>query len=291
MKARGGARAPSSRGPASSGEQLRRADGRLRRLVRELLRDLLRRRSDLFERVLLLLEVLLEERDDVVLAHRLGLRDQALVHRDLDMLGLRRRPEQHRVDQLVVDPLHQPLALGGDPVGRVRVVRAHLRADRLQRLLEVLDLPLGLLEVVVELLLQRHALRALLELAERRAHLPLGAERHGELVLEQLLRIVELCHLVPSIVDCPKSRPRAACRETQLPVQARNEVAEMALLSKSLFEPCAGVVSIPPSRLIPRRGGRTLRRTATGETSWNFKARLPGASAPCSYRQRSTAVW
>jgi len=67
------------------------------------------------------------------------------------VLRLRRATEQHRVDQLVVDLPDQLFALGRDADGRVGLVRSGLRPDGLQRLLEVLDPPLGLLEVVVEL--------------------------------------------------------------------------------------------------------------------------------------------
>jgi hypothetical protein len=58
------------------------------------------------------------------------------------------------------------------------------RTQCLERLLDVLDLSLCLFEVLVKLLLQLLALRALLEFPERRQHLPLCAERHSELVFE-----------------------------------------------------------------------------------------------------------
>src|SRR2546423_5469688 len=57
---------------------------------------------DLREGVPLLLEILLEELDDVALAHGVGVGDETLIDRDLMVLGLGRTGEQHVVDHGVV---------------------------------------------------------------------------------------------------------------------------------------------------------------------------------------------
>jgi hypothetical protein len=76
--------------------------------------------------VLLLLQVLLEEGDDVLVAHRLGLPDQALVDRDLVVLRVGSAAQDHRVDQAVLGLLDQRLALLLDVLDR----RARLVVDR-----------------------------------------------------------------------------------------------------------------------------------------------------------------
>src|SRR5215213_6579175 len=58
----------------------------LRSHLSSALRELLAELLGLLQRFLLVLEVLLQQRDDVLLAHRLGVRDQALVSRDLVVL-------------------------------------------------------------------------------------------------------------------------------------------------------------------------------------------------------------
>src|SRR5262249_25324790 len=74
------------------------------------LRELLLRLASLLQRHLLLLQVLLEERNDVVLAHRLRRRDQAVVDGDLVRLGLDDAGEDDGVVQLLVDVLEHLLA-------------------------------------------------------------------------------------------------------------------------------------------------------------------------------------
>jgi hypothetical protein len=66
------------------------------------------------------------------------------------VLGLGCGREQDGIDELLVYLLQQLLALRGDSDRGVGFVPA-FGADRAQRLLDVLDLALGLLEVVVEL--------------------------------------------------------------------------------------------------------------------------------------------
>src|SRR5436309_8635302 len=80
--------------------------------ARQLLRGLL----DLLKRVLLLLEVLLQEPHDVLLAHSVGLDNQTLVDRDLVVLGLRRAGQDHGIDHAVVGLLDVRLALLVDPL-------------------------------------------------------------------------------------------------------------------------------------------------------------------------------
>src|SRR3954469_8678323 len=76
-----------------------------------LLRDPAHRVLDLLERVLLLLEVLLEERDHALLAHRLRLADEPFIDGDLMVLGRRRSGQDHAVDNRLVAALHVRPAL------------------------------------------------------------------------------------------------------------------------------------------------------------------------------------
>jgi hypothetical protein len=101
--------------------------------------------------------VLLEEGDDVLLAHRLGLRDQALVDRDLVVLRGGGAAQDHRVDQAVLGLLDQRLALVLDALDRRARLVVDLGAKRLERLFQVPDLLLRLLRVVPELLLELRA--------------------------------------------------------------------------------------------------------------------------------------
>src|SRR5437763_8716154 len=87
-------------------------------LLERLLRELLGRLARLLQRRLLVLEVLLEERDDVVLAHLRGLRDQAVVDRDLVGLRLDDAGEDDGVVQAVVDRPEHRLALLLEPLDR-----------------------------------------------------------------------------------------------------------------------------------------------------------------------------
>jgi len=110
----------------------------------ELGRELPRSPLDLLERVLLLLQVLLEEGDDVLVAHRPGLRDQALVDRDLVVLRVGGAAQDHLVDQAVLGLLDQRLALFLNALDRRAWLVVDLGAERLERLLQVPDLLLRL---------------------------------------------------------------------------------------------------------------------------------------------------
>src|SRR5262249_1470281 len=113
--------------------------------------------------------------------------------------------------QLLVDFPEQLLTLGDDCARRLRFMRSRPRTDQLERLLEVPDLPLGLLVVPAEMLLQLVPLGAPLELSQHRQHLPLRTERHPEPVLDRFFRIAALRHFasplgrIPSVASAPRA--------------------------------------------------------------------------------------
>src|SRR5213595_1282487 len=110
---------------------------RLRNPLRELLAQLLR----LLKRGLLLLEVLLQKGNDIFFAHRLGRRDQALVDRDLVMLGLRHSGDDYLVVEAVIDELQICLPLLLEPFDRRTRRIVHLCPQSLECALEIRDMP------------------------------------------------------------------------------------------------------------------------------------------------------
>ena len=88
--------------------------------------------------------------------------------------------------------LDQRLAFLLEALDRWARLVVDLRADRPERLLEVLDLLPRLAGVMAELLLQLRAPRRLLELGEHAEHLLLHRERRAELVREELSRRLDL---------------------------------------------------------------------------------------------------
>jgi hypothetical protein len=169
--------------------QSRSDSGRVRELA---LGQLLSGLLDLLKRVLLLFEVLRQQPDDVLLAHRLGLGDQALVHRDLVVLGLGGTRQDHGIDDAVIGLLDVRLAFLVDALdGWARAV-VGLLAERPERLLEVGDLLARLLGVVPELLLELVLLGGLFQVAEHLEHGVFHRERRAELEVEQILRCLEL---------------------------------------------------------------------------------------------------
>src|SRR5690349_22824117 len=158
--------------------------GGLRRALRELVAHLL----GLLQRRLLVLEVFLQQREHVLLAHRLGIRDQAFVDGDLVVLRLADAADDHLVVEAVVDHLQVRLALLLEPLDRRagRVVR--LLAERRERLLEVAHVALRLLEVVLQRLLQLRILRVLPELREHLEDRVLHLQRRAELEQVELAR-------------------------------------------------------------------------------------------------------
>src|SRR3954452_5554962 len=154
------------------------------RALRELPAEHLR----LLERRLFLLEVLLEERDDVLLAHRLGLHDQTLVHRDLVVLGLANTRDDDMVVEAVVDHLQVRLPLLLEALDRRARRVVDLRAERLEDALEVLDVALRLLVVLPQRLLQMLVVCVVLEIGKHLENRLLHLQRRTELVDVELLR-------------------------------------------------------------------------------------------------------
>jgi chlorite dismutase len=87
------------------------------------------------ERVLLLLEDLLETHRDVLLAERVRERAQGGVGGDLQVLALRDHPGVHQVGDRVpaeVELLHQPVVLGLQPEQCLAFLRVALRPDQVE---------------------------------------------------------------------------------------------------------------------------------------------------------------
>src|SRR5206468_3216436 len=107
------------------------SDALARARMRLCLRELLCRLTRLLERRLFLLEVLLQERDDVLLVHRLSLGDQAVVDGDLVRLGLDQAGEDDGVVEVVRDLLAVLLALLLEPLDRGAGLLFRILAERL----------------------------------------------------------------------------------------------------------------------------------------------------------------
>src|SRR5581483_1379854 len=211
------------------------------------------------ERVLLLLEILAEERNDVVLAHRVRVRDQVLVDGDLVVLRLRASREDHRVVQLVLRHLQVRLPFLLDALDRRARLLVGLVADRLEDLVEVADLPLRLLAMVPELLLQLAAVRLFDELAEHLLDGVLHRQRGAELVDEELLRVVY--RRAFQHVD-----PLARCRfEVGFPGQA----GSMLVLSDQAVQVIRDLVA--EGDVGPDGGLRISGSASNGETALDFE--------------------
>src|SRR5262249_11784337 len=152
--------------PIEPGSGTAQTDGLARARVRLCPRELLRRLARLLQRRLLLLEVLLEERDDVLFVDRLGLRDQAVVDGDLVRLALDHAGEDDGVVEVVADLLQFLLAFLFTRLDRRAGLLFGVLAERLERALEVAHLLLCLAAMLRQVTLQLAAVRLLLELLE-----------------------------------------------------------------------------------------------------------------------------
>ena len=103
-------------------------------------------------RLLLLLEVLLKQAHDLIVPHLLRAGDQGPVGCYLEVLNLDSRRDDHAVDQLgALVGLPEPfLQFLGRTLGYLVGLAVGLLAELVKDLLQLLDVPSGLLEVILD---------------------------------------------------------------------------------------------------------------------------------------------
>ena len=121
-----------------------------RRLRRALVAEPRGEFLDLAERLLLLLQVLVEQSDSPVLAHRLRHPPEAFVRGDLVVLGAGRCAHVHDVDEGLSGLLEELVVLLLEPFEADALLDLRLLAEQLEDFLDVGDVLPALLEVRLE---------------------------------------------------------------------------------------------------------------------------------------------
>src|SRR5271165_370406 len=183
------------------------------RLLQRLLIDLAVR--ELVEKLvglLLLGQRLLEQFGDIVLAARHGPGDRGPVARHLVVLDRLRVGEQGGIEQrTLLEFLQDLLALFDDAVDRLAGLAAGAAAHRLERLLQALDLMLGLFAMLGEGVLQLRAFHRTLHLAQRAQDLPLRVVEVSQEMDGQVVQRLAACHVFLALL--------VACRLRRQPLR------------------------------------------------------------------------